>query len=97
MGKNGHKWKETVSYQVVLEAINTMPAEDLEYTAKWVPATNTPYEIYVYTQNTDKSYTETVFEKPMKEPVIDETTGEIYDTAIYPDEWGSEEEEQEAE
>ena len=29
--------------------------------------------------------------------MIDETTGEIYDTAIYPDEWGSEEEEQEAE
>lgn len=42
---------------------NVMPAEGLEYTAKWVPATNTPYEIYVYTQNTDGSYTETVFEK----------------------------------
>ena len=29
--------------------------------------------------------------------MIDETTGEIYDTAIYPDEWESEEEEQTAE
>ena len=29
--------------------------------------------------------------------MIDETTGEIYDTAIYPDEWESEEEEQIAE
>ena len=29
--------------------------------------------------------------------MVDETTGEIYDTAIYPDEWESEEEEQTAE
>ncbi len=42
---------------------NVMPDNALEYTAKWLPATNTPYEIYVYTQNTDGSYTETVFEK----------------------------------
>ena len=42
---------------------NVMPDNALEYTAKWLPATNTPYEIYVYTQNTDSSYTETVFEK----------------------------------
>lgn len=57
-------WTDTEGSTTVVDVPATQPAKPLTYYAVWTPATDTPYEIYVYTQGTDGNYGEpTVFAK----------------------------------
>ena len=58
----------------VVDLPATQPAKDLTYYAVWTPATDTPYEVYVYTQGTDGGY---------GEPTVFAMTGTTGDTATY--------------
>lgn len=57
-------WTDTEGSTTVVDVPVTQPADNLTYYAVWTPATDTPYEVYVYTQGTDGKYGEpTVFAK----------------------------------
>ncbi len=54
-----------------------MPGEDTTYTAKWEPATNTPYTIETYTMDTKGEYSETPDPTPVTKTGTTGTTAEV--------------------